>query len=67
MDKQTVTNVTNKLSWHPFWSAGFLFTIGAMGNDFLVLLVKQNWFENVLTIAGVWALWPLLLGALVAT
>lgn len=59
-EKQIVKNVKVKLSWTPFWIAGFLFTLGYVGVD-PVLDTYPAWKQVLIWIGSYW-LWPLILG-----
>ena len=47
-------------SWTPFWIAGFLFTLGIVGADPLILTYK--WYEQIAIWIRSYFLWPLILG-----
>lgn len=53
--------ISIKLSWFPFWMAGFLFTVGYGGVD--PLINTFPWWKQIFCWIASYILWPLLLGA----
>lgn len=57
-EKKSVTQV---FSWTPFWTAGFLFSVGIGAIDFTPL-VDYLWYQQILYLIFHYVLWPLSLG-----
>ena len=62
--KQVKDKKLPKVSWWPFWTGGWMFTMLLYGEESLQLLTPTfTWWQKFLNACMTWVFWPAFLGA----